>query len=54
MFKNVKIIGFDIFLNYLHKMKENLGQEHVERGFYPSKEKIETFSTDIPGKMTIF
>ena len=24
---------FDIFLDILHKMKENLGQEHVERGF---------------------
>ena len=22
---------FDIFLDILHKMKENLGQEHVER-----------------------
>ena len=30
--KNVKIIGFfDIFLDILHKMKENFGQEHVER-----------------------
>ena len=30
--KNVKIIGFfDIFLDILHKMKENLCQEHVKR-----------------------
>ena len=35
---------FDIFLDILHKMKENLGQEHVKRGFYPSKEKLEQFS----------
>ena len=31
--KNVKIIGFfDIFLDILHKMKVNLGQERVKRG----------------------
>ena len=29
--KKVKIIGYDIFLDILHKMKENLGQEHVKR-----------------------
>ena len=34
--KNVKIVGFfDIFFDILHKMKENLSQEHVERGLYP-------------------
>ena len=43
--KNVKIIGFfDIFLHILHKMKENLGQEHVKEAFCPSREKLEQFS----------
>ena len=42
---------FDIFLDILHKMKENLGQEHVKKGtsILPGK----SFSA-IPGKMTVF
>ena len=31
---------FDIFLDILHKMKENLGQEHVKRGVSILPEKI--------------
>ena len=44
--KNVKIIRFFfyIFLDILYKMKENLGQEHVKRGLYSSREKLEQFS----------
>ena len=45
---------FDIFLDILHKMKENFGQEHVKRGLYPSREKIETSFPSIPEKMTVF
>ena len=30
---------FDIFLDILHKLKENLGQEHVKRG-----QKLKQFS----------
>ena len=53
--KNVKIIGFfDIFLDILHKMKENLRQEHVKRCFYPFREKIGTISPALSGKMTVF
>ena len=34
---------FDIFLDIWHKMKENLGQEHVKRGdSNPSGKKIGT------------
>ena len=32
---------FDIFWNILNKLKDNLRQECVEGGFYPSKEKLE-------------
>ena len=45
---------FDIFLEILHKMKMNLGQESVKRGFYPSRAKIGTIYHDIPEKMTVF
>ena len=34
---------FDIFLDILHKMKENLGQERVKGGFYPSRATLEQF-----------
>ena len=55
MLKNVKIIGFfDIFLDILHKMKENLDQERVKGGVYPSIVKIGTISSDITGKMAVF
>ena len=45
---------FDIYLDILHKMKENLGQEHVERGLLSFQGKIGTIFSPIPGKMTIF
>ena len=45
---------FDIFLDILHKMKENLDQGHVKAGLCPSKEKIRTIFSPIPGKMTVF
>ena len=32
---------FDIFLGILHKMKWNLSQECVKRGFYPIRAKLE-------------
>ena len=35
---------FDIFLDILDKMKENLGQERVKREFYPSRARLEDFS----------
>ena len=41
---------FDIFLDILHKMKDNLGQERVKGGVYSSMAKIGTISPDIPGK----
>ena len=28
-------------MDILHKMKENLGQERLKRGFFPSKAKLE-------------
>ena len=53
--KNVKIIGFFyIFLDILHKIKGNLGKEHVKKGFYPSRAKIGTIFPTIPEKMTVF
>ena len=45
---------FDIFLDILHKMKENLGQEHVKRGLLSFQGKIGTILLAIPGKMTGF
>ena len=45
---------FDIFLDILHKMKENLGQEHVKRGPLSFQGKIETIFPEIPEKMTVF
>ena len=41
---------FDIFLDILHKMKENLGQEHVKRGFLSFQGKIGKIPPDLPGK----
>ena len=35
-------------------MKENLGQEHVERRILSFQGKIETIFPAIPGKMTAF
>ena len=43
-----KLQVFDIFLDILHKMKGNLGQERVKGGFYPSRAKVGTISPDIP------
>ena len=34
---------FDIFLDILHKVKDNLGHERVKRGFYPSRATLEQF-----------
>ena len=45
---------FGIFLHILHKMKGNLGQEHVKGSLYPSMAKIGTLFPAIPGKMTVF
>ena len=45
---------FDIFLDILHKIKENLGQEHVEMGLLSFQGKIGTIFPAIPGKMTVF
>ena len=44
----------DIFLDILHKSKGNLGEEHVKRMLYPSRAKIGTIFSAIPGKMTAF
>ena len=52
--KNVKIISFMTVLGILHKIKENLGQEHIKRDFYLSREKISRISSDFPGKMIVF
>ena len=41
---------FDIFLDILHKMKENLGQKHVTRGLLSFQENIETIYPTIPEK----
>ena len=46
---------FDIFLDILHKLKRNLGQEHVKKGAsILLGQKLEQFSLTIPGKMTVF
>ena len=45
---------FDIFLDILHKLKGNMGQEHVKKSLYPSGAKIGTIFPAIPGKMTVF
>ena len=45
---------FDIFLDILHKMKENLGQEYVERELLSFQEKIGTIFPAIYGKITVF
>ena len=33
----------DIFWDILNKMKDNLGQESVKGGFYPSRAELEQF-----------
>ena len=45
---------FDIFLDILHKMKENLGQEHVKRELLSFQGKTGTISPAILGEMTVF
>ena len=45
---------FDIFLDILHKMKGDLGQEHAKWGFYHSSGKSGTIFPAIPRKMTVF
>ena len=54
-FKNVKImVFFYIFLDISHKMKINLGQEHVKkRDSILVGQNWKNFS-DYPGKMTVF
>ena len=45
--KNVKVVGFfDIFLDILHKMKENLGQKHVKRGLLSFQRKSSLLSLE--------
>ena len=39
----------DIFLDILHKMKKNLGQERVETGLLSFQGKIGTTALDFPG-----
>ena len=45
---------FDIFLDILHKMKDNLGQKRVKRGLLSFQGKIGTIAPDFPGKITAF
>ena len=52
-YQNYRVF-FYIFLNILHKMKENLGQDHVNRGLLSFQAKIGTIFPAIPGKMTVF
>ena len=50
-----KLWFFEIFLDTLRKMKDNLGQERVEKGIEVSFQvKNWNNSPDIRGKMTIF
>ena len=44
---------FDIFLDLLHKMKENLGQERVKERLLSFQGKIGTIAADLPGEMTV-
>ena len=39
-----KLKVFDILLDILHKMMENLGQEHVKRGLLSFQGKLKQFS----------
>ena len=41
--------AFDIFLDILHKMNENLGREHVKGSFYPPRQNWKIVN-DFPGK----
>ena len=45
---------FDILMDILYKMNENLGQERVERGFLSFQGKVGTIAPDFPGKVTVF
>ena len=45
---------FDIFLDILDKMKENLGQEHVEGGLLSIQGKIAIILPATPRKVTFF
>ena len=45
---------FEIFWDFLNKMKDNLGQECVKGGLLSFQGKIETVAPDFPGKMTVF
>ena len=45
---------FHIFLDILHKMKENLGQERVKLGLLSFQGKNFNNFPDIPEKMTVF
>ena len=49
-----KFCDFEIFFDIFHKIKENLGQEHVKRQLLLSQCKIGTVAADFPGKMTVF
>ena len=55
MFKKCQNYRFsDIFLDILHKLKENLSQKHVKRRFLSLQGKIRKIASHFPGKMTIF
>ena len=45
---------FYISWDILNKMMDNLGQDCVTGGFYPSRVKIGTIAPDFPGKMSFF
>ena len=46
--------SFDIFLDILNKMKDNLGQEYVKGGFYPCRAKLKRLPLISLEKMSVF
>ena len=51
-YENVKIIGFfDIILDILNKLKDNLGEGCVKGGLLSFQGKFETIAPDFPGKI---
>ena len=45
---------FDIFLDIFYNIKENLSQEHVNKGLLSFQGKIGKIAPDYPGKITVF
>ena len=45
---------FDIFWDILNKMNNNLGQECIKGGFYPSRAKLKQLSLISLEEMTVF